>query len=539
MGTLADLLRDSRFWKDTGQGLTDSVNRGAVAGLLGGPVDAVSGVVNAGLMGLGYAGNKLGLLSADRMPQPIQKPVGGSEWIGDLLQRGGMVSEQRNAPAEMLAGLLAPSAVKGASKAAFSAEESLGPKARQMAQQGIENYMTQNGLMANAVPNGPKKSFKAPQDEALRLAQQRAALPPEQGGLGLPPNNTPQQRAEAMGAVDYFHGTERLDRLLEKKTFDPKRATSGPMPFGTDERTIASRYSENKPDTSRMATDDYDSVKNYFQVSPKQLGFRGSSPYSVEQSWHFLPQEQKATILANAKRVGYENVDEASGLFKLHPEGVDASLSGSHFDYLMKTSAKGNPLTALREMWHDGGNLYNSEQELATIYKLAGYPHEISQSNAPWHKANGVFTGKALISNPLDTSNAKEIQEKVIPGLLEAFKNDRTRLKQSTSDNWAKDSRYTPKEWAKALESDFAKGENSFVWTSIPDKVTSELKAMGYNGIFDTGGKAHGPGHNVVIPFEPDQIRSKFAAFDPWRRNAAIAAAMGVAAPDLLAKEKK
>lgn len=35
--------------------------------------------------------------------------------------------------------------------------------------------------------------------------------------------------------------------------------------------------------------------------------------------------------------------------------------------------------------------------------------------------------------------------------------------------------------------------------------------------------------------FNPDDIRSRFAAFDPWRRNAAIAATMGVAAPDLLA----
>ena len=119
---LLDLLRDGQFRSDVGRGLTDSVNRGAVAGLLGGPVDAMSGVVNAGLMGLGYAGNKLGLLSAGNMPQPIQKPVGGSEWIGDLLHSGGMVSENRNAPAELLAGLLAPSAVKGASKAAFAAE---------------------------------------------------------------------------------------------------------------------------------------------------------------------------------------------------------------------------------------------------------------------------------------------------------------------------------------------------------------------------------------------------------------------------------
>ena len=40
---------------------------------------------------------------------------------------------------------------------------------------------------------------------------------------------------------------------------------------------------------------------------------------------------------------------------------------------------------------------------------------------------------------------------------------------------------------------------------------------------------------DTIFSFNPDDIRSRFAAFDPWRRNAAIAAAMGVAAPDLLA----
>lgn len=38
-----------------------------------------------------------------------------------------------------------------------------------------------------------------PQEEALRLAQQRATLPVEQYGLGLPAGNTPEQRAAAMG----------------------------------------------------------------------------------------------------------------------------------------------------------------------------------------------------------------------------------------------------------------------------------------------------------------------------------------------------
>ena len=42
-----------------------------------------------------------------------------------------------------------------------------------------------------------------------------------------------------------------------------------------------------------------------------------------------------------------------------------------------------------------------------------------------------------------------------------------------------------------------------------------------------SGGKGGGAniGHQVVIPFDPSQVRSKFAAFDPFRKNE----------PDLLA----
>ena len=47
-----------------------------------------------------------------------------------------------------------------------------------------------------------------------------------------------------------------------------------------------------------------------------------------------------------------------------------------------------------------------------------------------------------------------------------------------------------------------------------------------------------GVGESYVVA-NPDNIRSRFAAFDPWRRNSALAASLGVAAPDLLAKEKK
>jgi len=47
-----------------------------------------------------------------------------------------------------------------------------------------------------------------PQQEALDTAQRNAALPIEEGGLGLPKDNTPEMRAEAMGYdVPAYHGT--------------------------------------------------------------------------------------------------------------------------------------------------------------------------------------------------------------------------------------------------------------------------------------------------------------------------------------------
>lgn len=108
MPTIAELkaaLTDPRYYAEVGQGLLDSFNRGAVGGLLGTPVDMANGVVNAGKMAAGYVGHKTGLLSPGQMPQPDTAPIGGSEWWGQKMQDAGMVSGNRNIPAEMLMGI--------------------------------------------------------------------------------------------------------------------------------------------------------------------------------------------------------------------------------------------------------------------------------------------------------------------------------------------------------------------------------------------------------------------------------------------------
>ena len=381
-----------------------------------------------------------------------------------------------------------------------------------------------------ALVKGAKSAKKAlPQEKALETARKNAVEM-----LGLPENNTAMDRARAMGYMDYLHGTERLDRLLEKKTLDPKRATSGPMPYGTTSEQLASSYATSKADTSRRAMDEGD-IKKYFEISPKDIGLYGSkSPIPVENSWYFMTPEQKANIQNLAPRVGYENLDDFSGKFIVHPEGINATLSPSQWDFLMKREAKGNPLAALRQMWFDSGQLVHEPERLAEIYKLAGIDAPISQTKAPWTEAKGVMLGKARITNPLDTSNIEQVSS-IIDPLKQAFAKDRTRLKSGGPDQWAKESRYTPKMWVDELEKDLNAGKESYVWTSIPDKVTDELKKLGYNGIIDKSGKGGGAKEPVVIPFEPSQVRSRFAAFDPARINdpnlLASLAAFGIGIP--------
>lgn len=53
--------------------------------------------------------------------------------------------------------------------------------------------------LMNMAGNAPIGMIKAPRAEAMRIAQQNAAKPVSEGGLGLGPNNTPMERAKAMG----------------------------------------------------------------------------------------------------------------------------------------------------------------------------------------------------------------------------------------------------------------------------------------------------------------------------------------------------
>lgn len=67
---------------------------------------------------------------------------------------------------------------------------------------------------------------KGPRAETMRIAQANAAKPVSEGGLGLRPDNTPMERAKAMGFDSpLFHETSG-DRMEQIISFDPRKASA-------------------------------------------------------------------------------------------------------------------------------------------------------------------------------------------------------------------------------------------------------------------------------------------------------------------------
>lgn len=71
-----------------GGALSAGVNRGVIAGLAGLPAKVGADIIDLGRAAYGYAGHKLGALTPDEMPQPLNRSqvFGSPEWIAEQMQ---------------------------------------------------------------------------------------------------------------------------------------------------------------------------------------------------------------------------------------------------------------------------------------------------------------------------------------------------------------------------------------------------------------------------------------------------------------------
>jgi GNAT superfamily N-acetyltransferase len=307
-----------------------------------------------------------------------------------------------------------------------------------------------------------------------------------------------------------YHGTRRKDRVGTR--FRKARATSEPMAFFTDTQDVARRYSEQKADTSLEQPASY---AEWFKV---KIDGKGREVH-LGQAWWMLSQEQRAMVIERLPTVGYTNHDQAEGPII---NGSESIASADHIAHILKEQ-RGNGLMAAVDLWLDSGSLFNDEEQFLDVLKGLGL--DGWRFDSPWAENPGVFEVYLSIQNPLDVSS---IPNEVMESLKAVAKRQRKPKHSAGADAWDKRTK-DPKDWIATLERDITSVDeaakvtlfgNSMAWTSIPDWVTDTIKAFGYDGIKDTGGKMGGDTHVVWIPFEEEQVKSargNRGTFDPSR----------------------
>lgn len=354
--------------------------------------------------------------------------------------------------------------------------------------QGIasDNKVTQNGPDVNthSMQNGQKNAQNGKNNtrHSLEVDSQGNELTEAQQWRYK--HVAPELRDEDGKIKPFYHGTARADRV--GYVFDPKRATSGPMAYFTDDPDIATNYSRDKADTSLAYDSDYDSYETQFQVNGKP----------VTEYWNTLTAAEKKAMTEKIKQVTLDDNDN----IVLKP-GNQIGI-GSFSDYELHR-AKGNALSVLVDMWLGDGNLWNEESRFLDVLKAVGIDQ--AQYNDPDYREEKVYQTYLNITNPyntgkLDQSFIDDLQSYVDDADMSRYDTD-----NAQADMWDKNG-IPIEDWLERLQDDLDNG-TTHAWTTVPDVVTDFLKDSGYDGIVDQGGKNGGDQHTVAIPFYSNQIK--------------------------------
>jgi len=185
-----------------------------------------------------------------------------------------------------------------------------------------------------------------PSAQDLKAAQEAAARPVEEGGLGLPPDNTPQQRAQAMGAQPFYHGSANPNlQELDPDFTVRERVGSGSGIFGArrDNPELAETYVDEQGTVYPLVT-----LEEGRKIG--QIDFGGAAYDRGEDLILTLPDGREVTPPGMGGdiedyRLGVVNAEDLKDLAK------DYGLDGIDISNVMDVGGKMRPETtrALKE----------------------------------------------------------------------------------------------------------------------------------------------------------------------------------------------
>jgi hypothetical protein len=263
-----------------------------------------------------------------------------------------------------------------------------------------------------------------PQQEALDTAQRNAALSVDEGGLGLPKDNTPEMRANASGLSDAYHGSKQDITGLFRAGYDDNLA------FATKDPEFASKWIGKGKLNQRIGAED--------EIKAAEDLYR---------------------------QIKYRNTDQ----------DLLSRLEGEEFN----TAYDKMSAAARAEQEKEFGLRGNATGLFDTVYPLK-------------IQANKTFNPETDMDVMKDFFVANDIPPKL---------------------------------------QDLYAGGNYMMYETKP--VVNYLKGKGYDSMRLR--ESTGDNYPTIAVFNPETVRSRNAAFDPFRRDIETALARGVAPPDLLA----
>ena len=377
----------------------------------------------------------------------------------------------------------------------------------------------------NSALTGAK--FTAPQDEALRLAQQRAV---KAGQSENPATRMLQQGFEP----DWYHGSTgditnfRPDLLGEttgaasaKKGFffarDPQNPPASMTQKTTDPESINFLKRLGKTDAEIAALNSVSMAGHGAETASGYAQIGGSREYknamrqakSAESRGNWDEYEKQMQIAEDSE---IKRMNQGQQLVAKYGDARDEMLSKINDAIFSK-------------------QLPQKEAELldAKIKQLMPYGWYNSYSNPQMENLQ-----KELV-NLVGKDSANTAIDKIKK--FQSVRNERVLIEKTQEGGNVMP---VALRYKNPMVHDFA--GNAYRDQTYSDLMDQALfgghDALIMKNTFDPGGS---PSKlvDVGVVFSPDQIRSRFAAFDPLRKTAAIAAAAGLAAPDLLAGQSQ